>query len=399
MPRDVERVQRITRALVEAQLDAVVCALPANVLLLSGYWPVVGTACAIVTRDGQVAVVTPRDEQRFAERGWADVVVPFEAGSLHDMPAVVDAVAGPLGQASRSLGLEGGRLGYEAGAWFEPATYASMFLYGGAMEALLQRSIPHSRATACDAMLVQLRSVKTAAEVARIAAACRVAASAFAEGARQLRAGLEETEAAECFRAPLSGGVVGHGDVVRADGFVYCMSGANSALAHAAYARSSGAALEPGRLVLVHCNSYVDGFWTDITRTYHLGEPEERSRRMYDAVFAARAAALSAIRPGVRAADVDRAARDVLAARGFGDAFKHSTGHGVGFAAINHNARPRLHPASGDTLESGMVFNVEPAVYFDGYGGLRQCDVVAATDEGCELLTPFQGRVEELMIG
>jgi Xaa-Pro aminopeptidase/Xaa-Pro dipeptidase len=119
---------------------------------------------------------------------------------------------------------------------------------------------------------------------------------------------------------------------------------------------------------------------------------------MYAAVAEARQAALAAIRPGVKAADVDKAARSVLQARGFGDAFKHSTGHGVGFSAINANARPRLHPKSDDVLQTGMIFNVEPAVYFDGYGGLRHCDVVALTDRGPEVLTPFQGDMQQLWL-
>ncbi len=62
---------------------------------------------------------------------------------------------------------------------------------------------------------------------------------------------------------------------------------------------------------------------------------------------------------------------------GFGDAFRHSTGHGVGFAAANANGIPRIHPKSSDVLEEGMTFNIEPAAYFDGYGGMRHCDVVA----------------------
>ena len=80
------------------------------------------------------------------------------------------------------------------------------------------------------------------------------------------------------------------------------------------------------------------------------------------------------------AEDVDRAARDVIRRHGFGDdAFPHGTGHGVGFAAIDHTARPRLHPASDDVLQPGMVFNVEPAIYIEGYGGFRHCDMVVVT--------------------
>ena len=135
-----------------------------------------------------------------------------------------------------------------------------------------------------------------------------------------------------------------------------------------------------------------------MTRTYCLGQADERKRRMYDAVFAARAAALDVLHPGVKASAVDAAARNVLRDYGFAKEFKHSTGHGVGFGAISPQARPRLHPKSDDVLQTGMVFNVEPAVYFDGYGGLRHCDMVVLTEHGAEVLTPFQATPAELVL-
>jgi Xaa-Pro aminopeptidase len=93
---------------------------------------------------------------------------------------------------------------------------------------------------------------------------------------------------------------------------------------------------------------------------------------------------------------VDRAAREVLAGCGLGAAFTHGTGHGVGFAAIDHHARPRLHPASDDVLMEGMTFNLEPAAYLEGRGGVRHCDLVAVHASGTELLTPFHTSLEEL---
>jgi Xaa-Pro dipeptidase len=176
------------------------------------------------------------------------------------------------------------------------------------------------------------------------------------------------------------------------------MSGPNSAEAYAAYQRSRAREIQCGDLVLIHCNSYLNGYWTDITRTFCLGPVDERKQRMYEAIFAAREAALGAIRPGVKAADVDRAARVVIGDYGFAKAFKHGLGHGVGFAAINHNAIPRLHPASEDILQPGMIFNIEPAVYFNGFGGIRHCDMVLLTEHGPEVLTPFQSTLESLTV-
>ena len=149
--------------------------------------------------------------------------------------------------------------------------------------------------------------------------------------------GMTEAEIASSFRAPLSD-CAEPGKVERADGFTWCMSGPNSFQASAAFQRSRWRRPVRGDLVLVHCNSFADGFWTDITRTFYIGEADLQKRRMYEAIFAARAAALEAVRPGARASDVDRAARESLTERGFGEAFKHPTGHGVGFAAIHHEA-------------------------------------------------------------
>ncbi len=118
---------------------------------------------------------------------------------------------------------------------------------------------------------------------------------------------------------------------------------------------------------------------------------------MYEAVSEARAAALAAIKPGVAGRDADRAAREVMQAHGMRDQFKHPTGHGVGFAAIDHNARPRLHPKSEDVIQIGSVFNVEPAVYFEGQDGIRHCDMVAVTERGAEVLTSFQACLDDLV--
>jgi Xaa-Pro aminopeptidase len=231
----------------------------------------------------------------------------------------------------------------------------------------------------------------------RLRRSCRIAALAFDKGRIRLKAGLLETEAAANFRRPLFTDGVAFEDASRADGYVFCMAGEHSAEAFGAYARSRASTIRTGDLVLTHCNSHADGYWTDITRTWCMGQPSHRQQQIYEAIFEARQAAMAAIRPGVEVRNVDRAARDVMRAHGFAENFKHPTGHGVGFAAIDHNARPRLHPASEDRLESGMVFNVEPAAYFDGFGGVRHCDMVAVTPRGCEVLTPFHCIPEDLI--
>ena len=395
--RDEERRQHIADALKEQQFDAVVCTLPSRVLLLSGYFPVVGTSFAIATREAQVLVIAPEDEHELAEQACVDEVIPYTPGRVDRLQTAGQAAVQPLKAAGQRLGLEYARIGLELGAASEPASYSAMNLFGGEVATILEQAIPHARLQPADGMLSKLAALKTPREVEHIRLSCRLAAAAFERGSRQFQAGISEFEAANLVRDGFSELSLEFG-VERAEGFAWCMSGPNSAKAAAAYARSRSRQLSTGDLVLVHANSQASGYWTDITRTYGLDEATERQKELYAAVFAARAAALASIRPGVAARDVDEAARATLAHYGYAKEFKHSTGHGVGFTAISANALPRIHPASDDVLREGMVFNVEPAVYFDGYGGIRHCDMVAVTATGVEVLTPFQAGQEQLAL-
>jgi Xaa-Pro dipeptidase len=398
MTRGAQRIERIQDALRLAELDALVCTLPTNVLMLSGYWPVIGSALVVASRDGNVTVLAPNDERDLAEAGWAAKVSTFHAGSLTSLARPAQAIRDVLAAAFKELGVERGRIGYEGDDAYEAATYAATYLFSEATRDMLVSTAPFAAFTTASEALTELRSILTLEEVERVRVACEVAHSAFESGARNLHVGKRETEIAAAFSTPLS--VIGlqRLGVERAGGFTYCMSGPNAARAGSAYARTRNRLVGEGDLVLVHCNSYIDGYWTDITRTYCLGEPDDRARSMFDAVFDARAAAIEAIRPGARAKDVDLAARDVLTQRGFGEYFTHGLGHNVGFSVISADFPPRLHPASTDLLEVGMTFNIEPAIYIDGYGGMRHCDVVLLGEQGAEILTPFQASIEQLIV-
>lgn len=393
MPRDPERLDRLQAAMEEAGLDAIACSLPENVLLLTGYFPVVGTSLAFVTKDCQVTLFAPEDEMDLADRDGADEVVAFEPGSLTELTSAVEAVRGPVSRALRQQKLTGARVGYEDGVAYQPASYVAMHLYGDAMAELLEGV----NLRPADELLARMKATLTTIELDRLRRACRIAHYAYQDGAGAICPGRKETAVASTFRAALSVMGTGFEGVSRADGGVWCMSGPNAALAYGAYARSRTRQLEIGDFALVHCNSHADGYWTDVTRTYCVGEAGKRQTEIYNLILKAARAAFYTVRPGARAADVDLAARDVFRAAGCADAFKHATGHGVGYAAVDHNARPRLHPASPDVLECGMVFNIEPALYFEGYGGARHSDMVAVTETGADLLTPFDQTIEDLI--
>ncbi len=377
----------------EAGFDCVIAALPENILLLTGYFPVVGTSVALA-HSGGVTLLVPQDERDLAEMGDADELISFGPTSLKRMTTAAEAIGEPLREVIRKQKLGSAVIGYEDGETSEPSSYASMHLYGTSLSGLCNRA----SVKPASAFWARMRSTLSTMELEHLRRSCRIAGNAFEEGREALHAGLLETTAAANFREPLVTQGIGFEGVSRAEGYVFCMAGEHSAHAYGAYARSRSSEIQEGDFVLTHCNSHADGYWTDITRTYCLGSPGAEQQRMRAAVFEARRAALAAIRPGVPASDIDKAARDVMRGHGLGDFFKHPTGHGVGFNAINPNALPRLHPLSHDRIEAGMVFNVEPAAYIDGVGGFRHCDVVVVSGAGAEVLTPFQCSAEETIV-
>jgi Xaa-Pro aminopeptidase len=380
---DPERLDRVAAELRANRAAAVVCGLPCNILMLTGYWPVVGNSLAIVTSDGDLQLITPSDEEELARRAGVTRITTFEAGSLSDLRTLSEILSPLLQAVVREMGLENAVVAYESDGAFEPASYISMHFFGDGIFEMLENAFKSGSLVAADDLLAHLRAVLTAAELSNVREACRIAGDAFESGARAIAAGQTELEIADAFRRGLS-------PIRRSGGHVSCMSGPNSERASGAFAISGARAIERGDFVLVHCNSWLEGFWTDITRTWTLGEPDAKQKAVQSAIAEARAAALDSIRPGASASQVDLAARAVMKKHGFEAEFRHGAGHGVGYAAIDHNAQPRIHPKSPDILETGMVFNIEPAAYSPEFGGSRHCDVVAVTRSGFELITDFQ---------
>lgn len=145
--------------------------------------------------------------------------------------------------------------------------------------------------------------------------------------------------------------------------------------------------LEPNDFLLIDFGGKVNGYPADITRTFCLGEPTEEMERIYDIVLEANEAAKEAAAPGVPMSAVDKAARDVIEAAGYGEYFTHRTGHGLGLDT--HEPIPQIAAGVDDPLEAGMVFTIEPGIYVPGLGGVRIEDDVLVTEEGVEILTSF----------
>ena len=384
---DQERQALIHQALTAGGLDAFVCATPTNVLMLTGYWPVIGKSVAIATADGNVEVIIPEDEAELAD-GCRAQISTYAPARLERPISLAEALSKPLKAALSKLGLMSLRIGVETGPQLIPGAYVSIHVFNCELSELLAHLAPAAKLVTADSELAKLRSRLTPSELNRLRLSCDLAGVAFDQVPDLLAAGIPEAELAAKLSFALASSA-GYEGVRRVGGSFFCMSGPNAAKASAAFQMSTSRQLQDGDFVLIHCNSHADGFWTDITRTYIVGRAAEQARTVLEAIQEARLAALQTVKPGVKAAEVDAAARDVMSARGFGQQFMHGLGHGVGFVAIDHDAMPRLTPNSSDILEPGMAFNIEPGAYFDGWGGARHCDMVVCGDTGSEVLTPF----------
>jgi Xaa-Pro aminopeptidase len=163
--------------------------------------------------------------------------------------------------------------------------------------------------------------------------------------------------------------------------FTSVASGPNGAFPH----HHSGArALQVGDAITIDLGGRRRGYASDLTRVAYIGTPTERHAAVYAAVEQGVQAALAAVRPGASCADVDRAARDVIEAAGFGEYFIHRTGHGLG---LSGHEPPSIMAGEERELVPGMVFSIEPGIYLPGEFGIRLEEIVAVTESGCRILS------------
>jgi Xaa-Pro aminopeptidase len=332
------------------KLDAMLVTSSASVRYLTGFS---GSNGAVLALPGEAVFFT---DPRYAIQSGREVSCRVQVCKGPILPAVAAIVAR---RRIRRLGFERAHLSYDG---FD----------------LLRAGLPMNTALEPLAGWLEAhRMLKSEAEIALIRRSVETNSKAFERAARRLRPGMCERDlAAEIdYQMRRLGAEKPSFETIVA-------GGERSALPHA---HPPGAVLKPGQPVLIDMGAFQDGYASDMTRMLFLGAPGARVRRLYRAVLEAQLAAIDAVRLGVAAARVDRAARDVLKAFKLDRAFVHSTGHGLG---LEIHESPRIGKKDKTRLAAGMAITIEPGVYLEGTGGIRIEDTVVVTPGGCEVLTP-----------
>jgi Xaa-Pro aminopeptidase len=239
---------------------------------------------------------------------------------------------------------------------------------------LLLSAIPQAASAFASEVLSPLRMCKHAAEQDELRRNARIDDEAMEAAFAALRPGMTEASVAEAVKA-----VFALHDATPL--FTIIGTGANGAFPHHA---TGATVLREGDAVVIDIGARSGDFSSDITRMAVIGTAPPGYDAVHDVVEAAVQAALAACRPGVRASAVDRAARTVIEAAGYGPQFVHRTGHGMG---LEGHEPPWISESSDTVLQAGMVFSIEPGIYIEGRFGIRLEEIVILHDDGPEVLS------------
>ena len=274
--------------------------------------------------------------------------------------------------AAQALDLQSGQIG------MEPLSMRAFELH------ILHEIIPHLRLKPAADLLTALRLYKDAHEIVHMRQAVRVAETALKTTLASFRIGMSE----EAMASELVIQLLRAGSASELPFQPIVASGPNSALPHAT---PTSRKIQKGDLLIIDYGARVQGYVSDITRTFAIGEIQGDWQAVYDVVLAANAAGRAAVRPGMTCAQIDQITRRVIVDGKLGEYFIHRTGHGIG---LEGHEDPSVQGDNGCALEPGMTFTIEPGVYIPGRGGIRIEDNVAVTDTACEVLTTLPRELE-----
>lgn len=353
------RLARLREALGQAGVDGLLVSQPESRFYLSGYSghdlpPRDSAGYLLITAEHAYLLTDPRTSEQ-AEREAPDYqVVVYAAGAK---------AANRVAELARQAGLR--RLAFES-------VHLPYALWKKTREALA----PDVELMEGGPLVDRLRVKKDAGELEQIRAAVRVLDECLAHILAILRPGLTEREVAWEVERYLRT----HGSETSFPSIV--ASGPNASMPHAVPTDRAIQAHEP---ITIDIGARVGGYASDMTRTVCLGAAPPELQEIYRHVLEAQLRAEEAIRPGMTGRQADALAREIIQRAGYGEAFSHGTGHGIG---LEVHEPPWLSQTRGHmVLEAGMVFSIEPGIYLPGRGGVRIEDLVVLTEDGVEVLS------------
>lgn len=351
-----ERVALARRAAGKAGLDALLVAPGADLRYLTGYHalPLERLTCLVVPAEADPFLVVPALEKAAAEASPAGAL-GIEITGFGETDDAYELIARRLPPNTRLFAVDNHM-------WAEKLL-------------AFQAALPGAQAVLAGDVLSGLRMRKTPAEVAALRRAGAAIDRVHRRIGEWLKPGRTEREVAKDIADAII--AAGHATV----DFVIVGSGPNGASPHH---EVSDRVIRAGDPVVVDIGgTTAEGYCSDSTRTYAVGEPPAAFRELYDVLLRAQTAQTDAVRPGVTAEELDAVGRDIITRAGYGEHFIHRTGHGIG---METHEEPYIVAGSARPLEPGMAFSVEPGIYLPGTFGARIEDIAVCTDEGGERL-------------
>lgn len=225
-------------------------------------------------------------------------------------------------------------------------------------------------------MVEELREIKDEEEIAIVEKACEIADKAFSHILTYIKPGMTEIQVAnelDFYMRSLGASSVSFETIVA--------SGLRSAMPHGV---ASEKVIEQGDMITIDFGCYYNGYVSDMTRTISLGEPSDKLREIYNVVKEAQQKVLDVAKPGMTGVELDAVARDYIASKGYGEAFGHSTGHGIG---LEIHEGPNVSKLAEKAFVPGNIITNEPGIYLPGIGGVRIEDDMLVTENGIKRLT------------
>ncbi|MDP6036957.1 MAG: aminopeptidase P family protein [Candidatus Latescibacteria bacterium] len=235
-------------------------------------------------------------------------------------------------------------------------------------------------------LISDMRMVKDADEQANMAEAARRVEIALETTVSQITEGMTEQQLARI----ISDEILSAAEGESFDSFA--AFGPNTANPHHL---PGDRPLQKGDLIIIDCGATHNGYASDITRTFALGDPGDKKREIYNTVLKANEAGKTAVKPNATGEEIDRATRKVITDAGYGEYFIHRTGHGLGLDTHPCHEAPDLMEGCTQPFAAGTTFTIEPGIYIEGLGGVRIEDDVVITEDGYQSFTTFN---RDLMI-